>query len=224
MTFAPSVWVMTTSKRAKLLRIRAADSGAVLLLTVEYDGDEDSMHEELCVYAARLSKIPAVGALSDGELELLLREDAMHRAMSVGLQQLASGELSRAELVYKLRRRGISREVAEEAARVLIEKEYLCEQRGAIRETERGLAKLWGDRRILAQLRAKGYGTEGIAAARERLAAEDGVARCRALLQKRRITCPDDPKEMSKLVAALMRYGYVASEIRAALQIELDDD
>ena len=68
-------------------------------------------------------------------------------------------------------------------------------------------------------------------AERERLADEDSVARCRRLLQKRHLPAAnvagdrpaDDRRAADKLIAALMRYGYGADEIRDALRAEMDE-
>ncbi len=225
MTSVPSVWAMTTSNLPKLLRIRAADGGAVLLLSVEYDGETGPERRELSVFAARLEKMPETGLISHELLEMLCREDAMYHAMSAGMRALSAGDVSGANLTWRLSHKGIPRAVAREAVRDLAQKGYLDEERGALRETEKGLAKLWGERRILAELRAKGYGDAALSAARERLSCEDGVARCRQLLQKRRMVAPaDDRRAADKLIAALMRYGYTAAQIRTALQIEIEDE
>jgi SOS response regulatory protein OraA/RecX len=79
------------------------------------------------------------------------------------------------------------------------------------------MAKLWGNKRILAEIRSKGYGEAALDAARVRVMGEDGVARCRRLLAKRRIDCmPADVKEARKVLGFLVRYGYTVTEIREA--------
>ncbi len=224
MTSVPSVWAMTTADKARLLRVRAADSGAVLRFTVEYESDTGWEREELSVFAARLERVPEVGALSPEQLERLQAEDALWQAMSIGMRLLAVGEHSPRQLVYKLTVRGIDRTVAQQAATELERAGYLDGCRAAMREAEKGLAKLWGDRRILAELRAKGHDAEAIAAAGEYLSGKDAKERCRRLIQKRRITLPEDRHGREKAIATLMRYGYGTGEIRAALQIELEDE
>ena len=92
------------------------------------------------------------------------------------------------------------------------------EEEGAVREAERGLAKLWGDRRILADLTAKGYNGGALQYAKARLQAEDSVERCVLLLRKRRVKTPANEVEARKLFAALVRYGYTPAEIKKALQ------
>ena len=208
---------------AKLLRVRAADGGARLCLVVEMTDGEDTWREALTVFAARLDRVPTLGELDIETLALLRREDALATALAMGLRSLGAGGSSEQHLARKLRAKGVAGEVAREAVEELSSRGYLDETDAAVREAERGLAKLWGDRRILAELRAKGYGDEALQAARERLRDEDGAARCCRLLQKKHVDVTDDPTATQKLIAALMRYGYTATEIRAALSAECEE-
>ena len=207
----------------RLLQIRAADGGAVLCFTVAYNDGEGLCKRPLYAFAARLARLPEVGALDAALYELLCREDEVYRAMTQGLRALSGSDPSAAQLRHKLRAGGFSAEITEEVLEALEARGYIDEVRGALCACERELKKLRGDRRILAELRAKGFGDAGLAAVRERLAGENGAARCRTLLRKKRITAPEDPKELQKLIAALVRYGYTSAEIRTALQIELED-
>ena len=219
----PSVWAMTTADPARLLRVRAADNGAVLYFTVEYVGDDGPTHEELCVFSARLDRVPGVGAIDASTLELLLREDAMYRAMRTGMQALSAADCSAQRLVYKLFTKGFARELAQSAVRELARAGYLDERRGALREAERGVTKLWGDRRILGDLRAKGYGTEALSAACDYLAGENAEERCRRLVKKRRIVLPEDRYGREKVIAALLRYGYTPGTVRAVLCVDVEE-
>ena len=226
MTSRPSVWAMTSDlvvEGLRLVQIRAADGGAVLCFAVEYFNGRELVKRTLSAFAARLSRIPAVGALDAACFELLCHEDEIYRAMCVGMRVLSGADASAAQLRHKLRTKGFSEELAAKVSALLEARGYVNEERGALFECEKELRRLRGDRRILAELRAKGYGDKALAAVRERLAEEDGAARCRALLRKKRITVPGDPKELNKLIAALVRYGYTSSEIRRALQVEIEE-
>ncbi len=140
-------------------------------------------------------------------------------ALATGLRSLAAGTGSRLQLMQKLCQKGVARDVAEEAVAALCEKGYLNERESALAAAESDLRKLWGDRRILADLRAKGYGEEALLAVREFLGTKDGAARCVYLLQKRRL----DTGNPDKLIAALLRYGYARTEIREALRGTMDE-
>ena len=78
------------------------------------------------------------------------------------------------------------------------------------------MAKLWGDRRILLELRAKGYPEEALDAVRERLRKEDELARCRTLVRCR-IGKVEQPAEIRHAVGFLARYGYPNDMIRTVL-------
>ena len=215
------------AERVEITRVRAADGGAKLVLSVTIAEGGQTRKEELSVFASRFEKAPAAGEIDAETLAFLRREAALCAALEQGLRSLSAGSVSRVSLTRKLRAKGADKEIAEAAVAELDGRGYLREADGAVREAEKGLAKLWGDRRILADLRAKGYGDEALVAVRERLADEDSVARCRRLLQKRRLlsagNAADDRRAADKLIAALMRYGYGADEIRDALRAELEE-
>lgn len=216
------------AERVEILRVRAADGGAKLVLSLRAFDGAQTREEELEIFASRLEKAPQTGEINAEALAFLRREAALCKALDMGLHSLAAGSASRVSLTRKLRAKGTEKEIAEAAVEELDARGYLREADGALREAEKGLAKLWGDRRILADLRAKGYSDEALAEVRERLAEEDSVARCRRLLQKGRLL-PNgngpggDRRAAEKLIAALMRRGYDADEIRAALRAELEE-
>ncbi len=219
MICAHSAWAMTMADPcAKLLSVRAADGGARLLLALEISEEGILKKETLSVFAARFSRLPDLGELDEETLSYLRREAALCEALGMGLRSLAACGGSKTRLQQKLRARGVRADIAGEAVAELALRGYLDEERSAMREIDRALAKLWGDRRILADLRSKGYDEEALRPVLERLAKENGAARCRVLLEKRYAEQMRDPTQVSKVIAALMRYGYTQSEIRAALQ------
>ena len=202
----------------RICRLRAVDGGAQLLVEIEVTYAGVRQRETLCLLAARLERMPVVGEISPETVSEMRHEDRICAAIGAGLRMLGSNGCSAKYLVEKLRMRGFDSGVAAEAAQILAEKGYLHEEQGALREAERGLAKLWGDRRILADLSAKGYNGSALKYAAARLRTEDGGARCAALLRKRRVRPPRDEAELRRLLASLSRYGYSSEEIRAGLQ------
>jgi SOS response regulatory protein OraA/RecX len=200
--------------RIEILNVRAADGGARLVLTLVCEGATEKTRETLCVLTSRMPSVPQKGVVDGETLVFLRREHALCAALATALRSLASGGGSRLQLQQKLCAKGVARDVAKDAVQILCEKGYLDERENALAAAESDLRKLWGDRRILADLRAKGYGEEAISAARELLAQKDSVARLVRLLQKRRM----DAENPDKLIAALMRYGYTRTEIRTALK------
>jgi SOS response regulatory protein OraA/RecX len=207
---------MTHNPEFFIREVRAVEGGARLL--VELVEKESGHAEWLSLLCARLTHLPTKGDVSPETVYDLRREAAVCTAIAAGLRALGAAGCSPRHLVQKLRARGTEETVAREAVAELAEKGYLREEEGALREAERGLAKLWGDRRILADLQAKGYESGALQYAAARLRTEDGAARCAALLRKRRMALPADEAQARKLFAALTRYGYTATEIRKALQ------
>ena len=200
--------------RADLLRVTPADGGARLLLTLE---SEDGGKETLTLLTARLTALPRTGKISAEALDFYRREAAVTEAVSIGMRLLAFGGNSAKALRQKLRQRSVPADAADAAVAVLTGLGYLREQEGAIREAERGMAKLWGDRRILLELRAKGYGDEALSAVAQALREEDFVPICVDTVRRKSPRPPADPVERKKLIAYLLRCGFEASEVREAL-------
>ncbi|MBR6727511.1 MAG: RecX family transcriptional regulator [Clostridia bacterium] len=202
----------------RICGVRAADGGAHLLIDVEYLQDGEKKREHLALMTARLAHLPEVGAISAEGLAELRREAEVCAAIGAGLRCLGAGGSSKRRLVEKLRLRGFDFATANAATEELAEKGYLREEESALREAEKDLAKLWGDRRILSDLQAKGYNGGALQYAKARLRSEDSVARCAQLIRKRRMALPADEAEARKFFAALVRYGYSPEEIKKVLK------
>lgn len=200
---------------ARILSVRAADGGAHLLIEID---SGSGARETLALMTARLTHLPQVGPIDEDAFGALRQEAAVCAAIGAGLRCLGAGGSSKRRLVEKLRQRGYDLATATVATEALSEKGYLREEESALREAEKGMAKLWGDRRILADLSAKGYHGGALKYAEAALRAEDGAVRCAKLIRKRRMALPDDEAELRKFFAALIRYGYTPEEIKKALR------
>lgn len=198
--------------------MRAADGGARLLLSVRVESEGDTRDEMLSVFTARLAKMPTVGVLNGEEYAHFARESEIARAIDLGLRLLGFGGASRVHLMEKMRQRGVKRDIAVAAVEEICARGYLSETRGVENEVKKGLQKLWGDRRILADMRAKGYGAEALSVAEELLKSENAPERCAKLIKRRRMVLPSEEREIARFVAALVRYGYTVSEIKEALR------
>ena len=207
--------------KVKVLRVRATDGGARLCLTIEHTDGERTEREALTLYTARLSHTPKAGEIDEETLAFYREENAFSKAWESAMHSLAYSAGSALQLKKKLRAKGVSANVADEVLAELDARGFLKEAQAAVREAERCLAKCWGNRRIELHLQSKGYADDAYGAAYLRMQEDDSVARCRKLLQKRRITVfPTDKAEAGKLVAMLMRYGYNSVEIREAFSNE----
>ncbi|MBO5354759.1 MAG: RecX family transcriptional regulator [Clostridia bacterium] len=158
---------MMNNSFIRICGMRAADGGAQLVVEIEQRKGEEVIRETVALLTARLEGLPTVGEIGEEELLHLRREAEICDAIGAGMRSLGANGCSARYLAQKLRAKGFSADVAGEAVAELAEKGYLKEEEGALREAEKGIAKLWGDRRILADLQAKGY-TGGALACRGR--------------------------------------------------------
>ena len=210
---------MMNKSFARICGMRAAEGGARLLVEIEQKKGDALTRETISLLTARLGELPTVGEISEEELLHLRREAQICDAIGAGLRSLGANGCSARHLAQKLRARGFDADAAGEAVAEISEKGYLKEEEGALREAEKGLAKLWGDRRILADLQAKGYTGGALKYAAARLRAEDGAARCAMLMRKRRMGAPTDEAELRRMLSSLIRYGYSQDEIKRAMRL-----
>ena len=161
----------------------------------------------------------SIGDSSQAVFDAVEREAKIHSAYKKALCFLSFGSQSRKALHTKLVMRGCEAEIAREAIERLVERHLLSEDDMAQREAEKCVLKLWGEARIRAHLAQKGYAEEQIKKAFFALEDEgvDFSLNCMKLIEKKYLPLPKDKKEMQKIIASLMRYGYSMSQIKAAL-------
>ena len=166
------------------------------------------------------------GLSSSDVYDSVAHYEKVHSACKRALLALSYGICSRKKLISKLRMKGISSDIAEEAVAEIERKGYLDDAASAAREAERCVAKKWGARRISAALYQKGY--DGEAVKRALYALEDSgvdfAENCAELIRAKWGELPDDPNERGKLYASMMRYGYSSSEINSAMDILKNDN
>ena len=200
------------------LAVRGEDEIAVTFALRE---GEHSDTETFTVSAADVADL----RLRRGEIDRETFDAVSHRAeirraRKQGLYLLGYGACSRRTLCEKLTRKGFSKEIAAEAVAALCRDGYLNPTADALREAQRGVAKLWGKRRIAAALFEKGYDNAEIQAALFSLE-DEGVDYTEVCAERIRRTMPDlpaDPAARRKRIVSLERYGFSHSEIREAFE------
>lgn len=162
----------------------------------------------------------SVGESSQDVFDAVEREAKIYAAYKKALYILGFGMQSKKTLQRKLITRGYESEIACVAIERLVENRLLVEEASAIREAEKCAEKLWGEARICAHLASKGYGDEEIKKAFFSLedSGIDFSLNCAKLVEKKYLPLPKDKKELQKIIAALMRYGYSMSQIKASLK------
>ena len=198
--------------------MREPDSGVVTAvkragkdatsLTVALDGGgEVTLSVPLSLYE-RLGA-PGVGdTLSDAAVSELTYASEYRLACRHALRILEYGDNNARTLRDKLVRKGISREIAADAVKRMTELGYIREGEQA-RRLAVGYAKrnLWGEKKIVSALIAKGY-SRADAEAAVRGAADDGeidFSEVKKTLIKR---CRARGMEDDKIRATLWRYGF----------------
>ena len=140
----------------------------------------------------------------------------LHAARKRALQILSYGSCSEKMLCRKLVMKGVDREIAEDTVVELYERGFLDSTASAVREVEKGIAKLWGRRRIAAALYEKGYSDRTVKEAMSVLSEIDELELCVRRIEKQAGEIPTDINERKKLIASLERYGFSSSQIREA--------
>lgn len=169
-------------------------------------------------YAALHEKFCVNDFLSDQQTERLDAAAQASRAYNRGLNILGYGANSSRMLQKKLTEKGFSPDVAQRTADVLASRGYLKEERDAWRVAQQCLRRGRGLRRVLQELRAKGYGEEALSAVREQLSDYDFTSLCTAVAKKKCPFFPAERAEREKLTAYLLRCGFDSTQIREAFR------
>lgn len=199
--------------------LRALDGDslvAVHVLILSEDGERDSRVYHILPeqYAAmRLT----VGNMNCETVDALEHSARLCEAIRKGVHLLSYGAQSEKTLKQKLRARGISPNLAAEAADYLARRGLMNESEDALRLAQNCRRKHWGMRRILSHLFEKGYSESIVHAVQAELEEVDFVPDCVVLIRAK-YGLPETKEERQKTIAALMRYGYSMSEIRCALE------
>ncbi len=140
-----------------------------------------------------------------------------YRAIKKGGELLSYSSKSKAALTYKLKMKGFDSESAERAVEYLSERNAINEEESIEKLIDSGMKKLWGKKRIYAELVKKGYERALVSAALRMTDDGEFLENCKHFIKKKCGSVPSDPVERKRLVAALLRRGYSYSEIQAVI-------
>ena len=201
--------------------------GGLFFVRVSGEGDEAGLEEKYTV--AKEFFVPLginEGDLLDDEgLCSLSSSSDITLAVSKALDVLSYSNVSRRALVEKLRfKHRIGRDEAEAAVEYAVRRGFLDETSKACRIAESAVrSKLWGRRRIISDLYAKGYPKETAEEAAGAIpdgAYDDALKK---LIDKKAKTAPQDGAEYNKLISSLIRLGHDPSAIKEALHDRFGD-
>ncbi|MBE6600695.1 MAG: hypothetical protein E7640_05830 [Ruminococcaceae bacterium] len=202
----------------KVRSVRPIENEPISEVTLEIAGEKP---ERLLVFSEFCRENGISVGDCDGETAERLRDCAgLTEAYGKGERLLAFSPNSEKALITKLRQRGVSADHARRAAQMLVQRGFIDDRENALAEAEKCVKKLWGARRILSELSAKGYRGEALCEARAFLEDVDFSASLSALIDKkyRKILSSGEERDIEKTVAALVRYGYTPREAIAAIR------
>ncbi len=162
--------------------------------------------------------------LSQDECEKLEFFAEKYGAIKYALYLLGFSDKSEKNLAFKLKSKGYSEDACSEALAVLKKNRYLCDKKSALRRCEiLAGSKLYGMRRIISELIAKGYTRDVAQQVTEeaRIDFEENLKALFAKLTKSRL--PRSREEKKKLFDKLYRYGYNFDEINSVFSLFSDD-
>lgn len=204
---------------ACITSVSAGGIGEIIVSFELRDGEKRSTSRFLISDGAYTELSLSVGISSEFVYDAVEREANIYAAYKRALYILGYASSSRRALKQKLVAKGFDAEFSDLALERLEANGLLCEADFALREGERCLAKLWGFERIRAHLKEKGYSDSSVNSVS--FAFEDmGIdfdENCASLIKKKYSRIPTDKKELQKLIASVMRYGYTLSQIKCAL-------
>lgn len=201
--------------------IRSQNSGSEVLVRVLTECGEHREQTDFVLSIDRYCLIkPERGRITEEMYDRLEAAAELCRATRCGENLLSYGSNSAQVLARKIMQHGFTREVALEAVEHLTARGLIDENADLRREAERCVRKLWGSKRITAQLWSKGFGTEAMALLPQILSEIDFPAQCAQLIRKHYGGVPSDAEDYRRMMAGLSRYGYTMGEIREAVRSE----
>lgn len=211
-----------------LTSLRALGSGDEISVSIEIADGTNKEIKKLIILSSQYTSLNiGRGEISREQFDEIERAEKIASAYKKGLYLLGYGACSRKKLKFKLKTKGFDDEVANEAVEMLMAVGYLNENSDALREAELGLSKLWGKKRIIAQLYAKGFSDDAVRSAADFLEDIDFIENCALLIKRNYMrqlnSALGDKNAMMKLVATLSRMGYSFSEIKEASDMVASD-
>jgi len=163
-------------------------------------------------------RIKAGAVLSEEQFLDMEHNASFSRALARMKSILSYSGQSRTNLIARLRQYGFDDAICEETADYAVENGLVREEAQAEHAAEVYLhRKYWGKRRISAELAARGYGEDVIAAAIAAIPEEEFRRALRRIIEQKYGRPPRDPGERQKMVLSLLRLGYSGSEIKDAI-------
>ena len=208
--------------KIEVISVSAVSEGAEMIISVSVsDGDDKREKRKFLIFTEQYLELGIrKGQIIDEETFDKLEELSKQcRAIRKGADLLSYSASSKVRLAHRLRSKGIDKESAESAAKHLEKMGLIDEEADVERQVASCLKKLWGKKRIYRELCAKGYSGDIVGENISFVDEETLVQNCATLIKKKYRVIPDEPNEVKKIIASLVRFGYTFSEIKEAFRI-----
>ena len=212
--------------KIEIISVGAIGEGAEMIISVSVsDGDGRIEKRKFLIFTEQYLELGIrKGQIIDEEIFDKLEEFSKKcRAIRKGSDLLSYSASSKVRLAHRLRSKGIDKESAENAAEHLEKMGVIDEEADVERQVTSCLKKLWGKKRIYRELCAKGYGSDIVGENISLIDEETLVQNCATLIKKKYRVIPDEPNEVKKIIASLVRYGYTFSEIKEAFRMVAEE-
>lgn len=189
------------------------DSGNTVKLKVEMRSDDNTEIKQLYISSSQYYDCgrPQEGQITEEFYDRLETMSQMYDAVRKGAYLLGYSASNKSRLLRKLVSKGISEENASLAVEYLSDKGYIDELSQVKRLILRMADKnMYGKRRIISELFAKGYAREIISEAFESIEDDIDFESNKKELVRAKFEGQDihDPKVKQKIYSLLRRYGY----------------
>ncbi len=157
--------------------------------------------------------------ISDERFEELYEISNLAMAVAKAQRLLSLSDHSKKQLSQKLSRYGIDKQYATRAALIMEERGFIDEEtqaeRIALSYCQR---KLWGKKRIAADLLSKGYDRNAVMRAVDLIPKSEYENALRTVVERKYPQPPEDKKEFDRRVAALLRLGFSTGDVISQLK------
>ena len=148
--------------------------------------------------------------------EEMIFDNARRQAFAI----LSYGENNKKTLVQKLLQKGFNYEVCENIAIYMEHRGYIDEKKQIGLLCENYLHKKYGKLKIKNELITKGYMREDVDEyVAKNLSDVNFAENCAYIIENKYMPLPKDAQELTKMMGALMRYGYNIGDIKEAVKI-----
>lgn len=207
--------------KIEIISVGAIGEGAEMIISVAISNEDNKTEKrKFLIFTEQYLELGIrKGQIIDEETFDKIEELSKKcRAIRKGSDLLSYSASSKVRLAHRLRSKGIDKESAENAAEHLEKMGLIDEEADVERQVASHLKKLWGKKRIYRELCAKGYNSDIVSENISLIDEETLVQNCAILIKKKYRVIPDEPNEVKKITASLVRYGYAFSEIKEAFR------